>query len=294
MVRLRARLRVISMIVSATALLATVQHPPPALGRPAPVSAAAQCPTPTADISGSVAAGRTYIAQAYQALIDDRANLARLGPQLCSVALSIVAERHTAYMVSIGGWSDGDPAGSVLSRVRGMGIDATFSGQNVVTAQGATIASAIRQGEAFFAREANGGGPHWDNITNPNHHYMGLGLAVLGSAGSYTIYLTQVFADADSAPGVYPSSRQGAAVTPGTTNPTQASFVAQPLKVSAIAHATTRLMLRTAPLGAVIGVLHPRDRLLIVDLQYGWAQVRVLRTNVYGWAFAGFLVPVSE
>ena len=293
MVRSRARLRVISMIVTVTASLTTVLHPPSALGRTAPISATAQCPTPTVDISASVSAGRPYIAAAYQALIDDRAALAGLGPQQCSVALSIVAERHTAYMVSIGGWADGDPSGSILGRVRGMGANATYSGQNVVTAHGATITSAIRQGEAFFAREAYGGGPHWSNITNPNHHYMGLGLALLGNQGNYTIYLTQVFADADAAPGAYPSS-QTAASTAGSNDPSQAALVSQPLKVSAIAHPTTQLMLRTAPQGAVIGMLHPRDRLQIVALQHDWAQVRVLRTNVYGWAYASFLVPASQ
>jgi uncharacterized protein YkwD len=293
MVCLRARLRVISMIVTATASLATLQHPPPALGRSAPVSTAAHCPTSTAYISPSVTAGRPYLSDAYQALIDDRATLAGLGPQRCSVALSIVAERHTAYMVSIGSWADGDPGGGILGRVRAMGIDATYAGQNVVTAHGATIAQAIQQGDAFFAREASSGGPHWANITNPNHHYMGLGVAVLGNEGDYTIYLTQVFADADAAAGAYPSSQQGAAPASSPDSTTQASFVTQPLKVSAIAHATTQLMLRTAPHGAVIGILHPRDRLQIVDLREGWAQVRVLRDNVYGWAFAGFLAPAT-
>jgi hypothetical protein len=220
-----------------------------------------------------------YAAFAYQALEQDRARYAGLGPQRRSTILSTIAERHSAYMASIGSWADGDPTGGILARVRAAGLNATYAGQNVVTANGASVNEAITHGEAFFSAEARGGGPHWDNITNPNHYYAGVGIAVLGASGSYTIYLTQVFSDAGGC---------DAAAAPPTFAAAAATTTV--LRVGAIAHPSVdALQLRTQPHGKVIGTLHAQDRLKVIDLQQGWAQVEVLATSTYGWAFASFL-----
>jgi len=234
----------------------------------------------------SIEMGRIYAGAAYRALIRDRARYAGLGAQVESTTLAGIAENHSVYMASIGNWSDGDPAGSILQRVRASGLSATYAGQNVVTASGPSVPEAIQQGEAFFAGEAAGGGPHWDNITNPNHRYTGIGVAVLGSAGNYTIYLTQVFSDAGGC--VQPAS-------PPATNP--ASPASGPAAaISLHAGMTVRptvdvLQLRTEPRGAVIGALHPRDHLQVVAVQQGWAQVKVLSSGMFGWAYAPFLAP---
>jgi hypothetical protein len=183
-------------------------------------------------------------------------------------------------MASIGSWSDGDPAGWILARVRAVGLGATFAGQNVVTANGATVAEAVQTGEAFFAREAAGGGPHWDNITNPNHHYVGMGIALLGAPGNYTIYLTQVFSDV----GGCGSTSQVALST--------ASSVTRAPRVGSLAHpAVDSLLLHSEPAGMVIQTLHSKDRVKIISLQGSWAQVEVLSTQLYGWAFTSFLTP---
>ena len=235
----------------------------------------------------SVEMGRTYAGSAYRALIRDRARYAGLGAQVESTTLAGIAENHSVYMASIGNWSDGDPAGSILQRIRASGLSATYAGQNVVTASGSSVPEAIQQGEAFFAGEAAGGGPHWDNITNLNHRYMGIGVAVLGSAGNYTIYLTQVFSDAGGC--VQPTP-------PSAANPPPASDPAAASSVSLHAGMTVRptvdvLQLRTEPRGTVIGALHPRDHLQVMAVQQGWAQVKVLSSGIFGWAYAPFLAP---
>jgi hypothetical protein len=229
--------------------------------------------------SASVQAGRPFVGYAFQALARDRARYAGLGPLRRSTVLSMIAERHSSYMASFGSWSDGDPDGSILSRVRAAGLSAIYAGQNVVTASGATVPAAITQGEAFFAQEAAGGGPHWDNITNPNHFYVGLGLALLGSSGSYSIYLTQVFSDA------------GGCATASAADLAPAAETTSQLRIGSIVHPSVdALQLRTEPHGMVIATLHAHDRLKIVDLQQGWAQVKVLSSATFGWVFAGFLV----
>lgn len=247
------------------------------LAGPAASACAPLAPAPAA----SVLAGRPYTAFAYQALANDRARFAGLGPQRRSAVLSLIAERHSAYMASIGTWSDGDPAGGILLRVRMAGLDATYAGQNVVTASGASVFDAIAHGEAFFAQEASGGGPHWDNITNPNHHFVGIGIALLGAPGAYTLYLTQVFSDVGGCGAALPDDSAPAAA------------ISTPLRIGDTVHPSVdALQLRTEPRGLVIGTLHAHDRLKIVDLQHGWAQVKVLATGTYGWAFASFLVSV--
>ena len=153
------------------------------------------CPSIPWSGSPSVQAGHPFLSVAFDALARDRQRYAGLAAMRRSLTLSAIAEAHSAYMASIGGWSDGDPNGYILTRVQAAGIDATYAGQNVVTANGDTVAHAVQNGEAFFAREAGTTGPHWDNITNPNHRYVGMGIALLGGPGDYTIYLTQVFAD---------------------------------------------------------------------------------------------------
>jgi uncharacterized protein YkwD len=279
MVRVRTLTRraILASLPLVTLVTVPCASPPARAQRPA-APADSRCAPAASAPTATVQAGRPYLAIAYQALARDRARYAGLGPQRQSPALSLVAERHSDYMASIGSWSDGDPSGDVLSRVRAMGIEATYAGQNVVTANGATAAAAIEQGESFFAREANGGGPHWDNIANPNHHYVGIGIALLGSPGSYTIYLTQVFSDGGGC----------AAAAPDTFTP--ASSVTSTVRIGATVHPTVdTLQLRSAPHGMVIGTLSAHDRMHVVDLKQGWAQVKVLATNMYGWVFASFL-----
>ena len=257
-----------------------------------PVAASAQQPlaSPSCDAAPapapSIEMGRIYAGAAYRALVRDRARYAGLVAQVESTTLAGIAENHSVYMASIGNWSDGDPAGSILQRVRASGLSATYAGQNVVTASGASVPEAIQQGEAFFAGEAAGGGPHWDNITNPNHRYMGIGVAVLGSAGNYTIYLTQVFSDAGGC--TQPASSPATNPAPPASDPSAASAVS--LHAGMTVHPTVDvLQLRTEPRGTVIGALHPRDHLQVVAVQQGWAQVKVLSSGMFGWAYAPFL-----
>lgn len=225
----------------------------------------------------SVAAGRQYVSLAYAALSRDRARLAGIGPQQASMSLSVVAEQHSAYMASIGTWADGDPAGNILERVRAVGVSATYAGQNVVTASGPTVAAAIANGDAFFAREATTGGPHWENITNPNHRYVGMGIALLGQPGYYTIYLTQVFSDG------------GGCVAQLFSD---AGSIVTQLRIGEIARPSIDpTTLRTEANGMVISQVHPRNRLQVIDLRDNWAQVHVLHTSMYGWVYAPLLTP---
>jgi uncharacterized protein YkwD len=235
----------------------------------------APVPLPTAS---STLAGHAYLSFAFSALSRDRSRFAGLGPLKRSAALSAVAEAHSLYMASIGSWSDGDPAGWILTRVRAAGVDATYAGQNVVTANGATVALAVQNGEAFFGREASGGGPHWDNITNPSHHYVGMGIALLGGPGNYTIYLTQVFAD---------SGGCAAAAADGYT--TAGASTSAPRVGSTMHPIVDALQLRSEPGGMVIQTLRGADRLKIVSLRGNWAQVDVLASQVYGWVYVPML-----
>jgi uncharacterized protein YkwD len=246
----------------------------------------ADCSAPVRSSDSAITAGRAYLAIAYGALSRDRARYADLGPLTRSATLSAIAELHSAYMASIGSWSDGDPAGDVLQRVRAAGIDATYSGQNVVTSSGATVDQAIQNGEAFFAREANGGGPHWDNITNPNHHAVGIGIWLSGSPGNYTIYLTQIFADN----GGCDAPTASAVPTPPTFS--NASSTKSNLHVGVVVQPTVDvLQLRSEPRGMVIGRVTPQDRLKVLGLEGSWAQVQVMRSNTFGWIFTAYVTP---
>ncbi|MGH2347648.1 MAG: CAP domain-containing protein [Chloroflexota bacterium] len=239
---------------------------------------AADCPAVAQSTDPTVAAGRPYLGIAYTALTHDRARFAGLGPLQRSTALSVVAERHSSYMASIGSWSDGDPAGTILDRVQAAGVQATYAGQNVVTSNGDTVDQAIQTGEAFFAREANGGGPHWDNITNPNHHAVGIGISLLGSPGSYTIYLTQVFAD------------NGGCGAPSEVTFSDASSTKSSLHVGLVVRPTVDdLQLRSEPKGLVIGQVTSHDRLKVLELDGSWAQVHVMKSNTFGWVFTAFV-----
>jgi hypothetical protein len=197
-----------------------------------------------------------------------------------SATLSAIAEAHSAYMASIGGWSDTDPAGYVLARVQAAGVDATYAGQNVVTSDGDTVAHAVQKGEEFFAGEAATGGPHWDNITNPNHHYVGMGIALLGSDGAYTIYLTQVFADAG---GCGDASQADDDISPASDTS------GTPQVGSVVKVGTDYLSLRTEPGGALIQTLRATQTLKIVAVQDDWAQVEVLSSQIYGWVYSPLL-----
>jgi uncharacterized protein YkwD len=237
------------------------------------------CPAIQWPSAGTTQAGHKYVSLAFDALTRDRARFAGLGALRKSLTLSAIAEAHSVYMASIGSWSDGDPSGWILSRVRAAGIEATYAGQNVVTANGPTVAAAVQTGEAFFAREAAGGGPHWDNITNPNHRYVGMGMALLGGPGNYTIYLTQVFSDGGGC---------------GTASPvtfSSASAVSSSPRVGSTAHPSVdALLLHSEPGGSVvIQTLHSRDRVKVITLQGDWAQVEVLSNQLYGWAYSPFL-----
>jgi uncharacterized protein YkwD len=236
------------------------------------------CPAITIPSAASTQAGHKYLSLAYDALTRDRARYAGLGALRKSPALSAIAEAHSVYMASIGSWSDGDPSGWILARVRAGGLGATFAGQNVVTANGATVSEAIQTGEAFFAREAAGGGPHWDNITNPNHHFVGMGIALLGAPGNYTIYLTQVFSDV------------GGCGSGSQVSFSAANAVARAPRVGSTAHPSVdALLLHSEPGGMVIQTLHSKDRVKIISLQDDWAQVEVVSTQLYGWAYTPFL-----
>ena len=229
--------------------------------------------------SPSVQAGHPFLSLAFDALTRDRQRYAGLGALRESATLSAVAEAHSAYMASIGSWSDMDPAGYILARVQAAGIAATYAGQNVVTADGDTVAHAVQKGEEFFAGEAGTGGPHWDNITNPNHHYVGMGIALLGSEGAYTIYLTQVFADAG---GCGDASQADDIAPAGDTSATP--HVGSVVKVG-----TDYLSLRTEPGGALIQTLRATQTVKIVAVQDDWAQVEVLSNQLYGWVYIPLL-----
>ena len=216
-----------------------------------------------------------YISFAYRDLAADRTRYAGLAAQRPSAVLSYIAEQHSIYMASIGGWSDGDPAGGILERVRDAGLDATYAGQNVVTATAASVPEAVEQGEAFFAAEAENGGPHWQNITNPNHHYVGMGLVVNGAQGAYTIYLTQVFSDAG-----------GCSSTVTSNSFAPAANISVDLKPGSTVHPTVdELQLRSEPHGLVIGVLQPDDSLRVIETLEGWVHVKVVSTDTFGWVF---------
>ncbi|MGH2409963.1 MAG: CAP domain-containing protein, partial [Chloroflexota bacterium] len=241
---------------------------------PAGRASSADCPAPNLSTDPAVVAGRPYLGIAYTALSRDRQLYAGLGALRRSSTLSAIAELHSAYMASIGSWSDGDPAGTILDRVQAAGIPAVYSGQNVVTSSGATVSEAIQHGEAFFSREADGGGPHWDNITNPNHHAVGIGISLLGAPGNYTIYLTQVFADSGGC---------------GQTNSSNAVTLVDASQTSSNLHAglvvrptVDDLQLRSEPKGLVIGHLTSRDKLKVIGLQGNWAQVQVLGSQNFG------------
>jgi hypothetical protein len=246
----------------------------------AAASAHTGCGTVGPAVSEAVQWGRPYVHLAFEALAADRASLAGLGPQILSSVLSSIAEQHSAYMATIGTWSDGDPAGTILDRVRAAGIDATYAGQNVVTEQAVDVPTAVAAGEAFFAREAGTGGPHWDNIVNPHHRFAGIGIAVTGSPGAYTIYLTQVFADAG---GCSPSS---------TSAPTFSTAAAQStsLYLGQIVHPTVNVLeLRTEPDGRVIGQLNSDDQLKVLGTLEGWVHVKALSSGLFGWVFGGLV-----
>ncbi len=266
-------------LVTAT-LLSVITHPSVIRARYAQTGAPAQCVVADQSTAPSVVAGRPYLYLAYAALNRDRKRYAGLDPLPRSPALSTIAERHSAYMASIGGWSDFNPEGYILDRVHAAGIDAVYAGQNAVTQDGATVAEAIQRGDQFFAQEANGGGPHWDNITNPNYRAAGLGLALVGSPGNYTIYLTQVFADA------------GGCITATSQTFSQASDRNTLIRPGSVVHPSVDgLQLRSEPLGMVIGTLSPKDHLRVMTLQDGWGQVNVLHTDTYGWVFMSLVAP---
>lgn len=271
----RNLVRAVLLVLS---LLAFSPHSFLAHASPSGRAAGADCPAPDLSTDPSVVAGRPYLGLAYGALTRDRQQYAGLGPLRRSATLSAIAELHSAYMASIGSWSDGDPAGTILARVQAAGIPAVYAGQNVVTSSGATVSEAIQHGEAFFAREADGGGPHWDNITNPNHHAVGIGISLLGDPGNYTIYLTQVFADG------------GGCAQAGNPTLVDASQVTPNLHPGLVVRPTVNdLQLRSEPQGLVIGRLTARDKLKVIGVQGNWAQVQVLGSQNFGWVFTQFV-----
>jgi hypothetical protein len=150
----------------------------------------------------------------------------------------------------------------------------------VVTANGDTVAHAVQNGEAFFAREAGTDGPHWDNITNPNHQYVGMGIALLGDEGAYTIYLTQVFADVG---GCESASQTDRNLAPA------GDVVEAPSVGSVVLVGTDYLSLRTEPEGPLIQTLRASQTVKIVAVQGDWAQVEVLANQIYGWVYAPLL-----
>ncbi len=243
-------------------------------------SAVVSCPSVPWSGASVVQAGHPYISVAFEALARDRQRYAGLGALHRSLTLSAVAEAHSAYMASISSWSDGDPSGTVLARVRAAGVDASYAGQNVVTANGDTVQHAVQNGEAFFAREAGTGGPHWDNITNPDHHYVGMGIALLGTAGDYTIYLTQVFADAGGCEADTQSN---------TASTSAAAYGGTPRVGSVVVVGTDYLSLRTEPAGTLIETLRATQSVKVVSIQGDWVQVEVLDDQMYGWVYAPLL-----
>ncbi|HXT34687.1 MAG TPA: CAP domain-containing protein [Chloroflexota bacterium] len=265
-------------VLLALSLLAFSPRPFLAHASPSGRASSADCPVSDLSTDPSVVAGRSYLGLAYNALTHDRQQYAGLGPLRRSATLSAIAELHSVYMASIGSWSDGDPAGTILARVQAAGIPAVYAGQNVVTSSGATVSEAIQHGEAFFSREADGGGPHWDNITNPNHHAVGIGISLLGDPGNYTIYLTQVFADSGGCTQANPVTLVDASQVTPALHP---GLVVRPT--------VDDLQLRSEPRGLVIGHLTSRDKLKVIGLQGNWAQVQVLGSQTFGWIFTQFV-----
>ena len=250
---------------------------------PSQALVAASCSSIPWPTDPSVQAGHPYLSLAFDALARDQQRFAGLSGMHQSLTLSAVAEAHSAYMASIDSWSDGDPAGYILTRLRAAGVDATYGGQNVVTANGDTVAHAVQNGEAFFAREASTGGPHWDNITNPNHKYVGMGIALLGSPGDYTIYPTQVFSDAG-----------GCSTSTVADVPAQASDTTDTPRVGSVVRVgTDYLSLRSEPGGKLIQTLRASQTVKVVSIQNDWAQVEVLSSQLYGWVYSPLLRQTS-
>jgi len=274
--------RLLASLVTSSLLLlpfvAFASTPLPARAAQAGRQSASLCPGVVWPAIASTQAGHPYLSVAYDALSQDRANYAGLGPLRQSPTLSAIAEAHSAYMASIGTWSDADPAGNILERVRAAGLGAIYAGQNVVVASGETVQDAIAQGEAFFAHEATTGGPHWDNITNPNHHFVGIGIALFGSPGNYNLYLTQVFSDAGICDGT--SYSNTATVNAAAITPKVGSIVTP---------AVDPLNLRAEPAGQVIGTLRIGDKLKVYAVQGCWAQVKSAQTQLYGWVYIPLL-----
>lgn len=279
MARTNTARTIVRGVLLALSFLALASAPHSAHAGSAGRAVATDCPAIDRTTDPAVVAGHPYLGLAFNDLMRDRARYADMGPLRRSAVLTAIAERHSAYMESISSWSDGDPDGTILERVQAAGIPAVYAGQNVVTSSGATVAEAIQGGEAFFAREADGGGPHWDNITNPNHHAVGIGIALLGGPGAYTIYLTQVFADSG---GCGQASEAATFADASQTTPT--------LHTGMVVHPTVDdLQLRSEPRGQVIGHLDTHDSLKIIDLEGNWAQVQVLGSQNYGWVFTTFV-----
>jgi uncharacterized protein YkwD len=271
--------RLVWPLLIVTPLAGIPSAPIPAHASAARAQVLIRCAATPSATDSSVVAGRQYLPLAYDALTRDREQLAGLSALKRSQTLSMIAEAHSAYMASIDSWSDGDPEGSILTRVRAAGLDATYAGQNVVTANSATIAGAIQNGEAFFAQEAGIGGPHWDNITNPNHHYVGMGVALLGTPGRYTLYLTQVFSDVG-----------GCNTTSSDPFSTASAVTTLPKVGSVVELGVDYVFLRSEPGGMVVHMLRAGDHLKIFDVQDSWAQVESLDTQLYGWVFVPLLV----
>jgi hypothetical protein len=274
--RAAVRLWVTMVVVVVAPFLSSHANPRPGIA----AAAAAGCGILGPAVTGAVRLGRPYVHLAFEALAADRATLAGLGPQVPSAVLSTIAEQHSAYMAAIGTWSDGDPAGTILDRVHAAGLNAVYAGQNVVTELASDVPSAVATGEAFFAQEAVSGGPHWDNIVNPHHRFVGIGIAVTGAPGAYTIYLTQVFSDA------------GGCAAAGTPLQGLSTAAAQsiPLHAGQLVHPTVDVLeLRTEPGGRVIEQLSTTSQLKVLGTLEGWVHVKALATDLFGWVFGGMV-----
>src|SRR5579863_7291408 len=105
-------------VLLALSLLAFCPRPFLAHASPSGRASSADCPTLDLSADPAVVAGRAYLGLAYNALTRDRQRYAGLGALQRSSTLSAIAELHSAYMASIGSWSDGDPAGTILDRVQ--------------------------------------------------------------------------------------------------------------------------------------------------------------------------------
>jgi hypothetical protein len=101
---------------------------------------------------------------------------------------------------------------------------------------------------------------------------------LLGGPGNYTIYLTQVFADA------------GGCAAAATDTYSAASTASAAPRVGSTVHPIVgSLQLRSEPGGMVIQTLHGSDRLKIVSVHGNWAQVDVLAARIYGWVYVPML-----